>query len=1053
MDIKTNTIHKGSEDKLIIDSTYEYDNTIPLLSVVIPVYKVEKYLPRCLDSITKQTYKNIEIIVVNDASPDNEEDIIQNYCAQDSRIKYVKHIRNMGLFQARITGMKYSTGDYFAFLDSDDHISIDYYRLLINKISSSKSDIVIGDFLDEYEDGRIEYYNYDNTRFVDLKLEGKEVYDTFMKQLGLWFGWHTVWNKIYSKSVWNNSHKILEQFSKEHGHLIMTEDIAFSCVFWKFAEKVTNCHNAYYYYFHHSGQSVANSNFDKFAQNLKDVFSVFCFFENFLKSQNIYQTYRKDFEEFRELYIEFWTGNADALEEKDQKKGRSLVVHYFKHVCEMNYKDHYHYSCRTSLSSFKFYEDIKKNICSDKTKVVSFDIFDTLLLRPFYKPSDIFALMNKSFNKFIDSYSYVDFQKIRINAEADLRKELSPIEEITLEQIYHKIAQIFNLSDKKINCLMKQEIDLELKFIRARNTGKELFDLANLMNKKIVCTSDMYLPKEVVLKLLNKCGYSIDNIYLSSEYLLTKHSGNLYDLLIKKEDVNANEIVHIGDNWDSDVVMANSKGIRAYHLASPISLLRGENPGTFTGWSFYKIWGPSGKIYMGESAAEYLGIRCMLGMIANKIFDNPYIVQFNQYMDFNCNAYFIGYYIVGMHLYAVANWINQIAINEKKNTIHFVSRDGYLPKKAFDILKKYRNINSKSNYLYISRKATALLQGNTLADIESYINSFSSFCISVKTPLDTFEPVSQNEFRNNLSALSDNNIISFNKTKDFTEAMQYGDFLYNKYIDNEKVKKYVEDSKQYFSEIIGDNDILFDLGYRANKEHILSSLLERPIDCMYIYTNESKAIERAINKNFVIRTFYDYTPSAYAATRELLFSEIGPSCIGYNFEKEPYPIFEETYNEHYFNKFIVSTMQKGALDFVQDFEECFSNTEVVHLFRNFDASLPFEYFMNLSLEADRNIFGCITFEDDTFAGGQIKLVDEWQKAIVYHKLNIQNISSMENRNNSSQVQTNNKQAYYLENEIYPDGLYIKAFSMLNKKFPFGSKRREVLKGFLKIFIH
>lgn len=98
----------------------------PLLSVVIPVYGTASTLPRCLESLLKCTYKNIEIIVVNDASPDNASEIVKSYAEQDKRVHLVEHERNMGLYLARIAGVKVAQGEYLAFLDSDDYVSIDF---------------------------------------------------------------------------------------------------------------------------------------------------------------------------------------------------------------------------------------------------------------------------------------------------------------------------------------------------------------------------------------------------------------------------------------------------------------------------------------------------------------------------------------------------------------------------------------------------------------------------------------------------------------------------------------------------------------------------------------------------------------------------------------------------------------------------------------------------------------------------------------------------------------------------------------------------------------
>ena len=105
----------------------------PKISLVIPVYGTEKYLERCINSVINQIYYNIEIIVVNDCSPGNAKEIIEGFQKKDLRIKYIEHDKNQGLFQARITGAKEATGDYIAFLDSDDYIAFDFYYSLVKK--------------------------------------------------------------------------------------------------------------------------------------------------------------------------------------------------------------------------------------------------------------------------------------------------------------------------------------------------------------------------------------------------------------------------------------------------------------------------------------------------------------------------------------------------------------------------------------------------------------------------------------------------------------------------------------------------------------------------------------------------------------------------------------------------------------------------------------------------------------------------------------------------------------------------------------------------------
>ena len=106
------------------------------ISVVMPVYNVEKYLPKCIDSVVKSTYKNIEIIVVNDGSTDNSEKIINEYKEKYSNIKYIKKA-NRGLSDARNEGIKHASGDYLCFVDSDDYISESLFQDIEKYIDSN----------------------------------------------------------------------------------------------------------------------------------------------------------------------------------------------------------------------------------------------------------------------------------------------------------------------------------------------------------------------------------------------------------------------------------------------------------------------------------------------------------------------------------------------------------------------------------------------------------------------------------------------------------------------------------------------------------------------------------------------------------------------------------------------------------------------------------------------------------------------------------------------------------------------------------------------------
>ena len=123
-------------------------------SIVIPVYNVEKYIERCLNSVLNQTYKNLEVIVVNDGTPDNSQAIIDKFAERDKRVKsYIKE--NGGLSSARNYGVNYATGDYLLFIDSDDYIGLDYIEKVNKALTTNDADVLKSKLVLVDDDGTI----------------------------------------------------------------------------------------------------------------------------------------------------------------------------------------------------------------------------------------------------------------------------------------------------------------------------------------------------------------------------------------------------------------------------------------------------------------------------------------------------------------------------------------------------------------------------------------------------------------------------------------------------------------------------------------------------------------------------------------------------------------------------------------------------------------------------------------------------------------------------------------------------------------------------------
>jgi len=170
---------------------------LPIISVIIPVYKVELYLRKCLDSVCNQTYKNLEIILVDDGSPDNCGKICDEYAAKDSRIRVI-HKLNEGLSVARNSGIKIATGEYLGFVDSDDYIEPDMYEFLYQNLVKENADISICGLF-EHKDNRTICPHDDSIRCV---VSGHDAVNTF---LPLDTAGNASWNKLYRRHVFSET--------------------------------------------------------------------------------------------------------------------------------------------------------------------------------------------------------------------------------------------------------------------------------------------------------------------------------------------------------------------------------------------------------------------------------------------------------------------------------------------------------------------------------------------------------------------------------------------------------------------------------------------------------------------------------------------------------------------------------------------------------------------------------------------------------------------------------------------------------------------------------
>lgn len=204
------------------------------LSIIVPVYKVEQYLRKCIDSILAQTFTDFELILVDDGSPDNCGTICDEYAKEDRRIKVI-HQENAGVSAARNSGLDNACGEYIGFVDSDDWIELDMYEILMQDIAEYHSDIAICGLIKAFCNGeRIRFSNENQFLMMNNQEAIKNILENKI------FSGYLV-NRIYGKYLFDGLR--LEQ------DIEMCEDLLLSYYLFKKAKKITyNPANGYYYF-------------------------------------------------------------------------------------------------------------------------------------------------------------------------------------------------------------------------------------------------------------------------------------------------------------------------------------------------------------------------------------------------------------------------------------------------------------------------------------------------------------------------------------------------------------------------------------------------------------------------------------------------------------------------------------------------------------------------------------------------------------------------------------------------------------------------------------
>lgn len=334
-------------------------------------------------------------------------------------------------------------------------------------------------------------------------------------------------------------------------------------------------------------------------------------------------------------------------------------------------------------------EELKKEL--QQYDAISFDVFDTLIMRRILNPEDIFEMVDARIR--IKKIYITDFKKRRMNADKLCQNG-------TIFDIYDYLQKETLISDKEKNTILQEEIACEKMSLLPRDDMVEIMHCAMKMGKKVNLISDMYLPIEFMKELLDSLGITgYTQLYISCEYK-TRKEEHLYEKYLV--DNAGLRCLHIGDNYQADVIKPQEYGIDTYEVKSAYAMLKMSNMHGVSGYT------------------DTFNERVLTGLLISELFNSPFalfdtsgIVTIREWKKF-------GYiFMAPLVIKYIMDLFSYLKIAEKYDGVLFAARDGYVFQQLYKKIRCRKNELPQSYYFLTSRKAAirASMESEDMFDI------------------------------------------------------------------------------------------------------------------------------------------------------------------------------------------------------------------------------------------------------------------------------------------------------------------------------------------------
>ncbi len=574
----------------------------------------------------------------------------------------------------------------------------------------------------------------------------------------------------------------------------------------------------------------------------------------------------------------------------------------------------------------KVYDEIKS------FDYISFDIFDTLIKRNVSKPMDVFGIMEKSIGN--------DFAKKRIDAEKRARKE-SHKNEILIEDIYSYFPR------EERDYLIKLELEIEKKCIVPNLPMAEVYRRCVKGKKNILIVSDIYWPEDSIRDILENNGYTgYKALYLSSKTDKVKRDGGLFRFVLKNENIVPAMLVHIGDSYKADYTAVKSLGIRAIKIPRYLSNIE----------------------FRGKQKKDTLGL-----VYLNSVINNTFTYIEDPF-------YQLGYSQFGKLLFGFVQWIHDEALQRGINKIFFLSRDGYIIKKAYEACIQDPTI--KTAYLEVSRRSLrvpVLWMDCTFETIlklvvNAKLIKIESIFDGLGLDINKYEKIIKKQGLELHTIFDRRTIKNDQKLKSLINEIR-ADIISNSKKEYEVLQEYLNENK------VSGRFAVVDIGYAGSMQRYIQQTLDQ-MCVQYDITGLYLAVADFYTKNILPGVkldlngyLFDFqhnnnaadTRSSFVGLFESLFLEQDGSVKNYiitdtGVVAERYPCEYEENGNPTDDSVKIKGIQRGAIDFIKEIK----NDEIIKVLE----LKPEDYFWGLHeigtnpTLRELNLLGDISFYDE-----------------------------------------------------------------------------------------